>query len=32
MTFLLWTICGAGALYLVGWLSFRLLMRKPRAK
>jgi hypothetical protein len=32
MTLILWTLCGAGALYLMAWLSFRLLMRKPRAK
>ena len=32
MTLILWTLCGAGALYLIAWLSFRLLMRKPRTK
>jgi hypothetical protein len=32
MTLVLWTLCAAGALYLIVWLSFRLLTRKPRAK
>jgi hypothetical protein len=29
MTLVLWTLCAAGALYLIAWLSFRLLTRKP---
>jgi hypothetical protein len=32
MTLMLWTLCGAGALYLIAWLSLRLLMRKPWTK
>jgi hypothetical protein len=27
MTLVLWTLCAAGALYLIAWLSFRLLER-----